>query len=188
SGGRIYPSEQPDSTYFLHYKYGSQVEQYAKSQFQSNNFIVPKSVFSFLTFDEDIKGYGFEDVLFGLDAKHFGLKLNTINNPIKHIKLKTNDEFLNDMEQALQNLQKLITRKRNSLLEEKVAVSAFYQKLEKYNLTFLLSTGQKTILKKTRKLLLLNIPLGVTLLITIYKLYYFHSLKIVKENTPAHLS
>lgn len=188
SGGRIYPSEQPDSNYFLHYKYGSQIEQYAKSQFQSNNFVVPKSVFSFLTFDENIKGYGFEDVLFGLGAKRFGLKLNTINNPVKHIKLKTNDEFLNDTEQALQNLQKLISRKRNSLLKEEVAVSAFYLKLEKYKLTSLLSIGQKTILKKTRNLLLLNIPFGVTLLITIYKLYYFHSLKNVKENNPAHLS
>lgn len=187
SGGRIYDKNPPKSDYFLHYKYGTQVEQFAKAQFQSNNFLAPKSVFSKITFDEDIKRYGYEDVIFGLDAKRMGLELISINNPVQHIQLKNNQEFVLDTEQALQNLRKLIERKRDRQLEKEVHISAFYQKLKKYRLTFLLSIKQTEILAKSRALLFLNIPVGSTLLIALYKLYYYHSLQKSKKLSKFHL-
>ncbi|HTN22105.1 MAG TPA: glycosyltransferase [Pelobium sp.] len=182
SGGRVYQSEKPDPNYTLHYKYGSKIEQHAQVAFQSNNFIVPKSVFDLLVFDEEIKGYGYEDVLFGLEATRLGFELKKINNPVKHIQLKTNEEFVNDLEQALKNLKELITKKRNAKLEQEVTVSDFYRKIRNYKLTFLLSIRQDKILKKARALLFLNIPIGATLLIAVYKLYYFHSLHNVKDD------
>lgn len=177
SGGRIYPLKQPDPIYFLHYKYGSQVEQYAQAHFQSNNFLILKSIFSSLVFDEEIKGYGYEDVLFGLSANRLGIELQTINNPVKHIQLKTNEEFVADIEQALKNLKQLIDKKRDWRLAEEVNISSFYKILKKYRLTFLLSVKQDEILRKSKELLFLNIPIGTTLLIAVYKLYYFHKLQ-----------
>jgi glycosyltransferase involved in cell wall biosynthesis len=182
SGGRVYSTEAQSASCFLHYKYGSQVEQYAENMFHSNNFLLPKNVFECLVFDEEIKNYGYEDVLFGLEAKQLGFELKKINNPVKHIQLKTNEEFVNDLEQALKNLKELITKKRNSKLEQEVSVSNFYRKIRKYKLKFLLSIRQDKILKKARALLFLNIPIGATLLIAVYKLYYFHSLHNVKDD------
>ncbi len=177
SGGRVYPAELPKPNYYLHYKYGSQVEQHAQSQFQSNNFLVPKSAFSTLVFDEKIKGYGYEDVLFGLGAKRLGIELKKVNNPVKHIQLKTNEEFVNDMEQALRNLTELITKKEDWQIAEEVSISSFYQKLKKYRLTFLLSIGTGKILRKTRALMLGSSLISATSLIAVYKLYYYHSLQ-----------
>ncbi|WP_083852702.1 glycosyltransferase family 2 protein [Pedobacter arcticus] len=179
SGGRVYDNKVPKPEYFLHYKYGTQVEQLAEAQFQSNNFLVPKSIFSKITFDEEIKGYGYEDVIFGWDAKRLGLELIRINNPVQHIQLKSNHEFISDTEQALLNLKKLIDRRKDGQLEKEVRISAFYRKLKKFRLTFLLSIKQTEILAKARELLCLNLPIGSTLLIAIYKLYYYHSLQKV---------
>nr|WP_294897757.1 glycosyltransferase [uncultured Pedobacter sp.] len=183
SGGRFYPIMQPDPKHFLHYKYGSQVEQYSQTAFQSNNFVIPKTVFSALAFDEEIKSYGYEDVLFGLGAKRLGIALKRINNPVMHIQLKTNEEFVDDTEQALRNLHKLITKKTDRQLEKEVGVSDFYRKIRKYKLTFLLSIKQEEVLRKAKELLFLNIPIGSTLLISVYKLYYYHSLQKLKDST-----
>ncbi|HEX7367341.1 MAG TPA: glycosyltransferase [Pelobium sp.] len=176
-GGRIYAKQTPEPNYFLHYKYGSQVEQYAESQFQSNNFLIQKAVFSSLVFDDELKGYGYEDVLFGLGAKRLGIALKKIDNPVKHIQLKTNEEFVKDMEQALRNLNFLIIKKKDWRLEDEVNVSAVYKKLKRYRVVFLLNYRLEEILRKSRELLFLNIPIGATLLTAVYKLYYFHYLQ-----------
>ncbi len=175
-GGRLYSNQQPTPEYFLHYKYGSQVEQFAASHFQSNNFMLPITVFSSLVFDEGIKTYGYEDVVFGLGARRLGLEIVKTNNPVVHSQLKTNEEFVNDMEEALKNLKKLIDTNRDWRLEKEVNVSAFYRKLRRFRLTFLLSIRLDEVLRKAKELLFLNIPIGSTLLITVYKLYYYHLL------------
>ncbi len=177
SGGRIYSNQQPKLNYLLHYKYGSQVEQYANKQFQSNNFLVPNSVFPKLSFDESIKGYGYEDVIFGLDAKKHGLELIRVDNPVKHIQLKSNEVFILDTEHALQNLIKLIKSKKHIDLEQQIHISEFYGKLKRFRLTFLLSIQQDIVLKKTKELMILNTFFGATVLLALYKLYYYHSLQ-----------
>lgn len=175
-GGRKYVQQNPSPENFLHYKYGSQVEQFAEAHFQSNNFMLPKTVFDSLVFDEDIKTYGYEDVLFGLGAKHLGLEIVKINNPVLHIQLKTNEQFVGDLEEALTNLKQLIDIKRDCLLEKEVSVSAIYRNLRRFRLTFLLSISLDGVLGKCKELLFSNIPIATTLLIAIYKLYYYHSL------------
>lgn len=177
SGGRVYSINEPAHEYSLHYTYGSQVEQYSGALFQSNNFIIPKIVFSSLIFDERLTDYGYEDVLFGLNAKRLGVKLQRVNNPVKHIHLKTNREFVNDLEKALQNLTMLIQTEKDLQLRQEVSVSAFHRKLKKHRLTFLLSIKQQFILRIIKKSMFLNLPIGKTFLISVYKLFYFHHLQ-----------
>lgn len=176
-GGRVYAKEISRPDYFLHHKYGSKVEQYAQAQFQTNNFLIPKAFFSALSFDERIKSYGYEDVLFGLQAKKLGFSIKQIDNPVKHIQLKTNQEFVDDLEHALENLNKLIKAGICDDLTSEVSVASFYQKLKKYRLNFFLSIGHDAVQKKLRAILFLNIPIGTISLIALYKLYYYHSLQ-----------
>ncbi|MBK8505143.1 MAG: glycosyltransferase family 2 protein [Saprospiraceae bacterium] len=67
-GGRTYPDKSPKSDFHLHWKYGSLIEQKATSDFQSNNFLIPASVFKRYPFDESLTRYGHEDTLFWASA------------------------------------------------------------------------------------------------------------------------
>lgn len=176
SGGRIYDKEPPKQPYLLHWKYGTKIEQNAYMQFHSNNFVIPKAIYNAVKFDENIKDYGYEDVLFGLKAKKNGYFLKNINNPVKHIQLKTNEKFIADTEQALKNLTHIIVTEKILPVEKEVKVVSTYKKLKKYRLTFLLSIQNKAI-QKHIKTLLLTLPKAPIFLIAVYKLYYFHALQ-----------
>ena len=115
-GGRIYDQMPPsDPQLKLHWHYGIQREQvdYKIRQkqpyhaFQTNNFLVPKKVFSGIWFEEHLKQYGHEDTLFGFELKNRQIPLLHIDNPLEHIGLESADVFLSKTEKGIQNLIKL---------------------------------------------------------------------------------
>jgi glycosyltransferase involved in cell wall biosynthesis len=106
-GGRIYPSESPEVLYNLHWKYGSLIEQKATSDFQSNNFLIPASLFRRYPFDESLTRYGHEDTLFGYQLRQAGIQIRHIDNPVLHNKLESNPVFLQNQVDAIKNLIKV---------------------------------------------------------------------------------
>jgi GT2 family glycosyltransferase len=111
-GGRTYYPQAPkDQSYFLHWKYGQHreaVPAFKRNQkpyygFQSNNFAVPKAVFTALQFDETVRLYGHEDTLFGLTAKSLNIPLVHIDNPAIHTGLEKKNVFLDKAAQACSN-------------------------------------------------------------------------------------
>lgn len=77
------------------------------AHFSTFNFMVRRSVFSHIRFDESCKEYGYEDTLFGLRLKQDGIQIKHIDNPLVHNGLDTNSEFIAKTEQSMRTLHHL---------------------------------------------------------------------------------
>lgn len=115
-GGRVYLPKPPnDAQYYFHWFYGSQREVQAAANrqakpydsFMSNNFLIPKSIFRQIQFDEQLKQYGHEDTLFGLELKKQVIQISHLDNPLSHIGLDAVDAFLSKTVKGIENLYRL---------------------------------------------------------------------------------
>lgn len=111
-GGTIYEIQTPDKEMHLRWLVGierEQIEAEIRKQnphksFMTNNFLITKSLLQEVKFDERITGYGHEDTLFGLELKKRNIPILHIDNPLYHIGLESNQEFINKTIQAVRNL------------------------------------------------------------------------------------
>ncbi len=112
-GGRLYESTDPtNSDQYLHWYYGSKREVIPASErqvspyhsFMSNNFLISKTLFEKIRFNEQITIYGHEDTLFGIELKKLGVKIYHIDNPLIHIGLETPEQILKKEEDSINNL------------------------------------------------------------------------------------
>lgn len=112
-GGTFYSFNPPeDERLLLHWKVGCQREQMPADlrqvkpygRFTTNNFLVPKSIFQNIQFEENLRQYGHEDTLFAFALEEKGVPILHLDNPLEHVGLETNVVFLRKSEQAIQNL------------------------------------------------------------------------------------
>lgn len=112
-GGRIYPSRKPGtSRKMLHWKYGTKIESQPAQKrtenpymsFMSNNFLVAKEVIKKYRFNEEVHGYGYEDLVWARTIEEQSIPIHHIDNPVVHKGIETNDDFLNKTLNALKNL------------------------------------------------------------------------------------
>ena len=114
-GGRIYEEKRPDDSTYLRWKYGKDRECVSASErrkkpnsgFQTNNFLIHKSIFEKVKFDESLDGYGHEDTLFGLELAGNGIIIEHIDNPLIHIGLENAADFLEKTEKGIKNLHRV---------------------------------------------------------------------------------
>lgn len=116
-GGRIYRDDPPEETeYMLRWLYGVNIEQKNDiirnkapyRSFMTNNFLIAKSILMQIQFDESIIQYGHEDTLFGLELKKRDIPVTHIQNPLIHIGLEVNREFLRKTSESIENLLMLV--------------------------------------------------------------------------------
>ncbi len=111
-GGRLYDREKPSKEYLLHWTYGIMVESKDAGErnknpyvsFMTNNFLAARSVFNKISFTEKLKGYGHEDTMFGYHAKQNKITIRHIDNPVLHLQLEKNQNFISKSEEAVNNL------------------------------------------------------------------------------------
>ncbi|KXK36322.1 MAG: family 2 glycosyl transferase [Bacteroidetes bacterium OLB9] len=122
-GGRNYSLKPPRSKKkLLHWRYGSKRESLPSKKrnkdpyinFHSNNFIIPEKLFKDHLFDENVKGYGYEDLLYAFDLKKSGVNIVHIDNPTLHDGLEVNTMFIKKTKNAIENLAMLYKQKKNS--------------------------------------------------------------------------
>jgi hypothetical protein len=181
SGGRAYSDQRPNNEYHLHWNYGFKIESGNNAQFHSNNFIIKKDVFKHLTFDESITNYGYEDVVFGIEAKRLGLNLINLNNKVLHTGLKTNTEFLMDVEQALINLCKIEVLRKDLQIEKEVKILRNYNQLNSLKLTWLISIFNSAIILLLKKYLINGPKIFTNKALSVLKLYQLHHIKTYKK-------
>ncbi len=137
-GGREYQKEKPkDQKLILHWKYGSKREALDVKKrridpylnFQSNNFMVKAHVFKNLQFDEKVKGYGYEDLLYAEKLKELNVAVSHIDNPVLHNGLEPADQFISKTKNAVKNLVEL--NKEGYL--QNVRLTKAYNKLKRYS-------------------------------------------------------
>lgn len=135
NGGRLYTTKPPKAkSKYLHWLYGSKVEskssklrnKHPMMYFHSNNFAAERKVLTEFPFNESIKGYGYEDLLFAQNLLDHKIKVKHINNPVIHLGLEKNDSFLKKNLEATSNLVQL--KKDGNFLNTNLEQKAFMLK------------------------------------------------------------
>lgn len=139
-GGIRYQEQRPEKDQILRWVYGKSREaltadvrnQNPYLAFLTLNFMIQKSVFELVSFNEEIPNLRHEDTLFSYELKKAGVPMLHIENPVCHNGLESSQVFLRKSEESLIGLDYLI---KNRLIEsEYVKLSVAYKKLEKYKL------------------------------------------------------
>jgi glycosyltransferase involved in cell wall biosynthesis len=179
-GGIKYPEKNAEN-FSLRHKYGSEREslplpERIKNPYRSfitMGFAIKKEVFKSIKFNENLLGYGYEDSVFGRELQKNKIPLLHIDNPVLHLNLETNEDFLKKSKLALQNL--LDFYEAGVIDGETVKILKTYLKLKKNNLLF----AVRQFYKISEKLMLknLNSPKPSLFLFDLYRLGYLSSLK-----------
>ena len=108
-GGTAYDPNETNPDYSLRLKYGRKREartalERGKNNFATFNFLISKSIFNKVRFDESIRGYGHEDMLFGHQLHQLGYEFIQIENPLIHKGLDDNNTFILKTEEGTRNL------------------------------------------------------------------------------------
>lgn len=148
-GGRTYSKKRPDAKHLFRWTYGNAREVLTAAEreddpyrsFMTNNFMIPKAIFDQIKFDESLTQYGHEDTLFGLELRKRNIPIVHINNPLTHLGLETNEEFLQKTRLGVQNLLQLFND--NKISDQVKLLKAF--KLAKTTRTM------KTLAKRFEK-------------------------------------
>lgn len=144
-GGRIYPNQAPTIQQNLSWKYGYYIESKSallrsndpNKSFQTNNFVIHRSLFKNNLFDETLIEYGHEDTLFGLELNRKNILIQHIENPVLNNHIEINDEFINKTHLAIQNLVQLINSGKIKGDDfNKIKLLNFYNKLSIFRLAF----------------------------------------------------
>jgi glycosyltransferase involved in cell wall biosynthesis len=128
-GGILYQNKK-ENVGLLRYKYGKKHEEIssqrrnknAEKYFFTSNFLIQKSIFEVLRFDENLTQYGKEDLLFSRQLTQKSYRIEHLNNEVYHLGLDENKLFVSKTKKAMENLvfldnQALIDAKETPLLE-----------------------------------------------------------------------
>ena len=170
-GGRITSLKKPYKKFLLRWKYAINREQLSLTErkkkphlsFQSNNFIIKKTVLEKNIFNTDLKGYGYEDLLFSMLLKKNRIEIFHIENYISNIDYEPNQVFVTKSEEASKNLSSIYNSSQKELISE-IKLVYFYEKLrfwriEKLYLIFfrLYKNHLRKIISKNSSLLILDL-------------------------------
>lgn len=148
-GGILYPETEPgDPEKLLRWKYGrfreqkkaSERNKHPHSAFSTFNFLIEKSVFSRIRFNEELKQYGHEDTLLGYQLKKAGVDILHIDNSLVHEGMESNREYLNKTKLGIENLSQLYDKVTDKdAFSESVRMLRIYKKLSALRLTRVLA-------------------------------------------------
>lgn len=134
--------------------------------FTTFNFLIRRTTFLSILFDEHCHEYGHEDTLFGLELKMRGIKVLHIDNKLTHLGLEDADIYLSKTETALRSLAGMSMEQKQN-----VRISQMYLQLREWHLGGLVLG----VFRLTRRLLRKNL-LGKhpnQLLFSFYKLGFY---------------
>ena len=120
-GGRQVSNIKPSSEYGLRWKFATERENLPVQQrlispyldFQTNNFVVKRSVLERIPFNTSITQYGYEDLVFSKDLQDHSIKIDHIENPVFNNDVESNDVFLSKADESAKSLAQLIKTDEN---------------------------------------------------------------------------
>lgn len=119
-GGRNVMPHPKDSNHLLRWKFAVERENMPAEKrkktpylsFQTNNFVMKKSVLKKVHFNPEFQKYGYEDLLFAMDLKAQKIVINHIENPVLNNDIETNEIYLKKVEESIDSLQKMMSNTR----------------------------------------------------------------------------
>jgi glycosyltransferase involved in cell wall biosynthesis len=180
-GGILYEKSQPPKKQLLRWIYGKEREALSVSErinnpylsFLTLNFLLKKSIFSKVRFNENIPNLRHEDTLFSFELKQNQIEVLHIDNPVFHLGLEDSKTFLQKSEEAVLGLKNLINS--NLISPDYVKLAHYFQLIKKYRLVSLIAFGFRIFKPLFKKQLLSAKP--SLFLFDIYRLGYYCSLK-----------
>jgi glycosyltransferase involved in cell wall biosynthesis len=138
-GASVYQKNKPDNNHLLRWKYSvvresKSIEERLKNPnlgFKSNNFLIQKTVFEKVKFNETLLGYGHEDTLFGFELTQNTISIAHIDNPVLNKNLDDNPAFLNKTNEGLKSLlQVLEIVNHNEQFTHNIKLLVAYQRIK----------------------------------------------------------
>lgn len=184
-GGILYQENPPPKEEILRWQYGRKREALPVAErrkqphlrFLTLNFLIKKTVFSKVSFNEKIPNLRHEDTLFALDAKANTIRVDHIDNPVIHLGLESSEIFLRKSRESVESLHNFVSR--GLIKPDQTALSATGQTFLKYKLAGLASYLYGTFQKGMQKNLLSSRP--SLFIFDLYRLGYYLSLNAKKE-------
>jgi len=144
-GGIKYRSDKPNREEMLRWVYGKKREEISLPirelnpyhYFFSANFLIRKSIFSFMIFNENLTNYGHEDTLFALDLKKNNVALSHINNSVYHLGLETSANYINKTEKAIENA--LYLYQKGQIQKTDIRLINKFLQFKSYRITYLVA-------------------------------------------------
>jgi len=142
-GGRVFGKRPSSRDKLLRWDYGVKNESKPaiirnlspNKSFMTNNFLIHRSLFKSVKFNEDLVEYGHEDTLFGYELKKQGIPVMHIENPVLNGDYETNNRYLIKTEKAILNLIYMLKYTHNDPeFINDVSLLRFQQKLQTLNL------------------------------------------------------
>lgn len=143
-GGCMYNEKGTDSGSLLRLYYGIKRESRTAKErqekpylsFSSFNFLISKSIFEQIKFNENIREYGHEDTIFGCELVHRKITIYHIDNALIHAGLEPSTVFLEKTKTSINNLI-LIHQQKNSIypnINKEIKLLYAFKRLEKLHL------------------------------------------------------
>ncbi|WP_456420940.1 glycosyltransferase family 2 protein [Lutibacter sp.] len=145
-GGIAYENKKPEARKMLRWVYGKKREEIdleirkrnPYKYFFGANFLIHKSIFETVKFNNQIVKYGYEDVFFVEDMRRNVIMLQHIDNEVYHMGIELSSVFLHKIKQAMENLHHL--NSQYVLKSDKIKVLKFYKKVHSYKLNWVFSS------------------------------------------------
>ncbi|MCI6160379.1 MAG: glycosyltransferase [Prevotellaceae bacterium] len=138
-------------------------------EFRTTNFVVHKDIILAHPFEENVRHYGYEDVIFGKELCENNIGITHINNPVLIDDFECNADFLKKNEEALRTLHQFRNELRgySKLLDN-------LQKIEKMQMLSLVHFFYRLFRKAIKHNLFGNNP--SVFLFNVYKVLYYVNL------------
>lgn len=161
-GGRKVSAIKPSDEYGLRWKFATERENLPVSQrvkapyldFQTNNFVVKKSILQQVPFNEGITQYGYEDLVFSKDLYDHQIKIDHIDNPIFNNDVETNAVFLSKADQSARSLAQLINTDKNFNRVSQIRLTKAYLIMKKTGTIYIYRLIYKLLKSRIEKKLL----------------------------------
>ena len=129
----------------LRYKFGKANEaislkkrqQKPYKYFFTSNFLIQKSAFNILQFQEKLSNYGKEDYLFSMDLKDANFTVKHIENQVYHLGIDADAVFLEKTKKALENI--IFLEQEGLLTTENTTILQVVHQIKKLRLLSVLS-------------------------------------------------
>lgn len=145
NGGLEYEPKKPEKNRLLRWHYGKEREALTYDErerspylsFLTLNFLIHKSIFKKIPFDESIPNFRHEDTLFSYHLMQNEIPIKHINNPIYHLGLDTFEDAINKEHESLFALKNLLDQRLIPL--DYLKISGILHKLQKAHLISLVA-------------------------------------------------
>jgi glycosyltransferase involved in cell wall biosynthesis len=115
-GGLNYGERPKDTAKQLRWVYGMEREAVSAKErgnkpyisLKTCNLLISKELFRKVMFNETLRGYGYEDTLFGIELQRAEADVLHIDNSLIHKGLENSDVFLEKTIEAMKNLKRLL--------------------------------------------------------------------------------